>query len=425
MSSRSGGASSSSTDGSSRAARRSLTVGLLAIVSITAFEALAAATVLPATVAELGGLGWYGGAFSGFMALNVVSIVVSGRLLDRGGALGPFVWGTASFVAGLCIAGVAPAMPVVVLGRMVQGFGAGAISSVAYVAVARGYDESEKPRMLALLSSAWVVPGLIGPAIAAQVAERAGWRVVFIGLAPLAVIAALVAAPGLSRLLAPDPPPSPSRLRDIVSAGAAGGDVRVGHAALGCMALLTWCFFGAEAFVPLTLTSIRHGTLTASGFALTAGTLAWTAGAWIQERLARRGRHRALVRAGFATLGAGVALFAALLAPRAPDFVGVVAWGIAGLGMGVAYSTLSLVVLALPAAGREGAAATALQLANVLGIAAGTGVGGAIVAVALEAGRTESLGVLVCFATAVLAAALGYAVAGRLGNGGPWPPAAR
>jgi MFS family permease len=314
-------------------------------------------------------------------------------------------------------------MPVVVLGRMVQGFGAGAISSVAYVAVARGYDESEKPRMLALLSSAWVLPGLIGPAVAAQLAEHAGWRVVFIGLAPLAVLSSAIAAPGLSRLVAPDPAPSPSKLRDIVSAGAAEADVRVGRAALVCMGLLAWCFFGAEAFVPLTLTSIRGVTLTVSGFALTAGTLTWTAGAWIQERLARRGRHRALVRAGFATLGAGVALFAALLRPETPDAVGVVAWAIAGIGMGVAYSTLSLVVLALPAPGREGAAATALQLANVLGIAAGTGVGGALVAVALATDHTQGLGVFATFATAVLAAVLGYVFAGGLRNQAAEDPA--
>lgn len=395
-------------------ARRSLTVGLLAIVSITAFEALAAATVLPATVAELGGLGWYGGAFSGFMAMNVVSIVWSGRRLDRGAALPPFSWGTAAFVVGLVVAGAAPSMPVVVLGRMVQGLGAGAISSVSYVAVARGYSEDEKPRMLALLSTAWVLPGLIGPAIAAQLAERAGWRVVFAGLAPLAIAAAAVAVPGLRRLAVPMAPPAPATLKDLLAAGASGAGAKVARAALACMALLTWSFFGTEAFVPLTLTSLRGVTLTLSGLALTAGTVAWTGGAWIQERLARRGQHRLLVRVGLATLGAGVALFTLLLNAAVPDFIGVFAWAIAGLGMGVAYSTLSLVVLGLPAPGREGAAATALQLANVLGIAAGTGTGGALVAAGLAVGRSQAEGVGASFALAVVAAATGYVWARQL-----------
>jgi hypothetical protein len=68
--------------------QRSLTVGLLLTISATAFEALAVATVLPATVADLGGLGFYGWVFSGFMLCNLVSIAVSGRWRIAGELLG-------------------------------------------------------------------------------------------------------------------------------------------------------------------------------------------------------------------------------------------------------------------------------------------------------------------------------------------------
>jgi MFS family permease len=394
--------------------KRALTAGLIAIVSITAFEALAAATVLPAVVKELGGLAWYGGAFSGFMAMNVASIVLVGRRADEVGVVRPFLTGCAAFVLGLVVAGVATAMPVVVLGRMIQGFGAGAISSVSYVAVARGYTAEEKPRMLALLSSAWVVPGLVGPAIAAQVADLVSWRAVFIGLAPFALLAAAVATPGLRQLPAPPRAGAPPSLREIFSAGAPPAKVSVARAALLSMALLTWTFFGTEAFVPLTLTSVRQASLTSAGLALTSATLSWTAGAWVQERLARRGRHRALVRVGLALLGAGVAGFATLLASAVPIFAGVAAWAVAGLGMGIAYSTLSLVILGVPEAGREGVAATALQLVNVLGIAAGTGAGGVLVAAAVSLHRPESYGVAAADLTMVLAACVAFAAAGAL-----------
>ena len=48
-------------------AHRALTIGLVLTVAFTAFEALAVATVLPVTVADIGGLALYGWTFSAFM----------------------------------------------------------------------------------------------------------------------------------------------------------------------------------------------------------------------------------------------------------------------------------------------------------------------------------------------------------------------
>src|SRR5438046_7828552 len=85
-----------------------LTVGLLLTISITAFEALAVATVLPATAADLGGAtgSWYGWVFSGFMLANLVGIPAAGILADRGGAARPFIVGCVFFALGLVVAGL-------------------------------------------------------------------------------------------------------------------------------------------------------------------------------------------------------------------------------------------------------------------------------------------------------------------------------
>ena len=191
---------------------RALTIGLAMTVAFTAFEALAVATVLPATVKEIAGLALYGWTFSGFMLANLVGIVAAGGAADARGPAFPFMVGVALFVAGLVIAGLAPTMPVLVAGRIVQGLGAGGISAVSYAAIAAGYDDAAKPRMLALLSSAWVVPGLIGPALAGLIADHFGWRLVFLGLAPPTVLAATIATPPLRRLPRGDAPPSDRRL---------------------------------------------------------------------------------------------------------------------------------------------------------------------------------------------------------------------
>src|SRR5215212_8834924 len=68
---------------------RRTTVGLILMVVCTAFEALAVATVMPATVDDLGGLGYYGWAFSAFMLANLIGLVIAGDEADRRGPAVP------------------------------------------------------------------------------------------------------------------------------------------------------------------------------------------------------------------------------------------------------------------------------------------------------------------------------------------------
>ena len=400
--------------------RRVLTVGLVLTVSMAAFEAMAVATILPATVADIGGLSHYGWVFSGFMLAEIVGISVAGRAGDVRGLTPPFVVGGVLFSAGLLGAGLAGTMYALIACRLLQGLGAGALSTLAYTAVARGYDEESRPRMLALLSTAWVVPGLIGPALAAAVDAYLGWRWVFLGLAPLSLVALGLAVPALRGLGPSTAAPAAgdhiaavagltvgaavllyavsldhALLAPAVCAGAVAvallsfrrlapaGTLRARPglpAAVAVMFLLSMAFFGAEVFVPLSLTDIRHRSVAFAGVVLTAATLSWTVGAWWQARLASQHSRRRVVAAGLLLLAVGIAAIGAVLHPSIPAELASMAWGVAGVGMGLAYSTTALVVLECARPGEEGSASSAMQLANVLGTAIGTGMGGAILA---------------------------------------------
>src|SRR6202035_5344941 len=118
----------------------------------------------------------YGWVFSAFFLSSLVGIVVSGALSDTRGIGLPLIGGVVIFGAGLAVAGTASDMPVLVVGRVIQGFGAGTVPAAAYAAIGRAYPERVRPTMFATLSTAWVLPGLIGPALAAQVANHFGWR---------------------------------------------------------------------------------------------------------------------------------------------------------------------------------------------------------------------------------------------------------
>ncbi len=177
-------------------------------------------TVMPVVARDLGGVRLYGWVFSGFMLGSVIGIVLAGREADRRGPALPFVAGVLFFGAGLAIAGLAPTMGVLVAGRVLQGMGAGAIPSVAYATIGRCLPRSLRPRMMAVLSTAWVVPGLAGPAVAAEVARAFGWRWVFLGLLPVVAVAGSIAAARAG-------PPRQARLRQ--HRGPAQADRRAPH----------------------------------------------------------------------------------------------------------------------------------------------------------------------------------------------------
>lgn len=85
-------------------------------------------------------------------------------------------WGMLTLAAGCAAAGAAPTWPPFLAGRFCQGLGVGAVMAMAYTVIGLAYPEHLRARMYALLSSAWTIPSLVGPATTGTLAERATWR---------------------------------------------------------------------------------------------------------------------------------------------------------------------------------------------------------------------------------------------------------
>jgi MFS family permease len=434
--------------------RRGLTTGLVLTTTFIAIEALAVITIMPQVARDLGGLDLYGWVFSVFMLGSLVGTVAAGRAADRVGPARPYVTGLTLFGSGLLVAGLAPSMAVLVAGRFLQGLGAGAVPAIAYVAIGRSLPERLRAQMMAVLSTAWVVPGLLGPVLSAEVAHLLGWRIVFLGLIPLVAVGGLLALPALVRIGRPPAQPAAEhRLLDAIRSALGGGLVLGALASRSAVAggalailglsvglpalrrllpagtlsaqrglpatilsrgLLTFAFFGADAFVTLAITTVLHHSTTIASVAITGSTLAWAAGAWLQARFSQRWEGRRFVRLGLLLILGGIAGMVIALQSAVPLGEAIVAWSVAGLGMGLAFAPTSLMMLTEAPSGRAGWASASLNLSDVLGTALGAGLGGAALVAASHRGWSVSTGVTIAFGVAGIGGAVALAVTRRL-----------
>jgi MFS family permease len=400
--------------------RRATTIGIVLLVSLVAFEAMGVNTAMPALVADLGGVALYAWPFVSFMAASVFATVLGGRWCDRAGPRVPLVVSPLMFGVGLLVAGTATTMTQLLVGRVLQGAGAGMVSVAIFVLIAAVYPGRARPAVFGLISSAWVLPALLGPPVSGLVTDALSWHWVFLGLIPFVLVATALVVPAVRTLTAPEPRADAGRRGVVAAAFAASGGVAalswasqhmsalaavVAVAAVAALVpalvrlfprgvfrlkrgiptivasrgLLAGVFFTINSYLPLMLEATHGWSLSAAGIPLIVGALAWSAAsAW-------QGRHpdlpRAmLLRVGFCAVTIGAAGMLLVAPAWGLPWLAVPFWGIAGLGMGLGFSSVSFLLLQQSATHETGFHTSAAQIADQLGTATLIGAGGAVLA---------------------------------------------
>ncbi|MFJ9522163.1 MFS transporter [Kitasatospora sp. NPDC101801] len=402
---------------------RALTLGIVSVVLLLAFEATAVNTAMPEAARQLDGVGLYAFAYSGYFTTTLFALVVSGQWSDRRGPMGPLFTGIAVFGVGLVVAGAATNMWMFLAGRAVQGLGGGLVIVALYVVVGRAFPERLRPAVFAAFSAAWVLPSILGPLISGAVTEHFGWRWVFLAVPVLILLPLAVMGPALRRAERAQPPAQGvefdlrrTGLAAMAAVGAAllqyAGQRRdllgllpaVAGAALLVPAVLrllppgalraarglptvivlrgvaAGAFFTAELFIPLMMVTQRHLSLTMAGLTLTSGGLSWALGSWLQGRPAADRHREALIRLGFVLTAVSIAGASLVLIPAVPVWVTAAAWAVGGIGMGLAVASVSVLMMQLSTPEEAGVNSAALQLSDALGNVAMAGLAGVLFA---------------------------------------------
>lgn len=408
-------------------------LGLLALVVFNAFESMAVTTVMPVAAQELGGQQLYALAFAGPMAASVIGMVLAGSWSDRRGPVGAIYASVALFTVGLVIAGTAPTMELLVLGRIVQGFAGGANGVALTVLVGKAYPADLHARMFAAFAAAWVLPSILGPYIGGLVAQVASWHWVFLGVLILVVPALLGLVPALRRISRDQQHAEPNRagpypwgrlLWAVLAAASVmglnlssevplvGWVLALAMAAVCILAIRpliprgtltaqrglpsvvltraigSAAFFGTEVYLPKVLFEIYHFEPSFAGLALTCSAVSWGISSGIQGRLgATRLPHHRAVRIGSAMVAAVVVGIFVVILFQGPAWALIAVWLFGGAGMGLMFPRLSVMVLALSRPGEQGFNSSALAMADSLGNALCVAISGLVFAALLGSGN--------------------------------------
>ncbi|BBZ52817.1 MFS transporter [Mycobacterium heidelbergense] len=387
-------------------------------------------SLLPNTVAEIGGRLLYAWVTTLYLVGSVVAATMVNPMLLRVGARSSYLMGLVLFGVASLACGAAPSMEVLIAARALQGVAGGLLAGLGYAVINAALPRSLWTRASALVSAMWGVATVVGPATGGLFAQFGLWRWAFAAMAVLTALMAILVPMALPAGRG-DPSGAIPKLkvpvwsllllggaalvvsvaqlpRDVI---ATAGLLAAGVALVGLFVIvdrrmpaavlppsvfgpgpLKWIYLtmgvlmvGAmvDTYVPLFGQRLAHLAPVAAGFLGAALAVGWTASEIVSASLESPRAIGRVVAVAPAVVASGLALGA--FTQRENASAGVVAlWAVAllvaGVGIGMAWPHLSVRAMDSvndPAEG--GAAAAAINTVQLISAAFGAGLAGVVV----------------------------------------------
>ncbi|MEP7179089.1 MAG: MDR family MFS transporter [Pseudonocardiales bacterium] len=175
-----------------RSERGPVLIALMLATALVAVDATIIATAVPSIVTDIGGFTEFPWLFSIYLLAQAVTVPVYGKLADLFGRKPVILFGIGLFLLGSILCGVAWSMPALIVFRVVQGAGAGAIQPMSITIVGDLYSLEERAKVQGYIASVWGMSAVIGPTLGGVFSEYASWRWIFFINIPLCALAAFM-----------------------------------------------------------------------------------------------------------------------------------------------------------------------------------------------------------------------------------------
>jgi MFS family permease len=418
-------------------------------VALYATNEFLTSSLLPNTVAEIGGSRLYAWVTTLYLVGSVVAATMVNPMLMRVGPRSSYLLGLAVFGVSSLVCGAAPNMEILIAGRALQGVAGGLLAGLGYAVINAALPRSLWTRASALVSAMWGVATVVGPATGGLFAQFGLWRWAFVAMAILTALMAMLVPIALAAGRA-DPSAATPVVRvpvwSLVLIGAAAlavsvaqiprnivatvGLLAAGIVLVGLFVVVDWRMHAAvlppsvfgrgplkwiyltmvalmvgamvTTYVPLFGQQLAHLRPVAAGFLGAALAIGWMVSEIVSASLENPRAIGRVIAAAPVVTASGLALGA--LTQRDNASVGIVAlWTlallVAGIGIGMAWPHLSVRAMDSvndPAEG--GAAAAAINTVQLISAAFGAGLAGVVVNAAEGGGVMAARGLFTVFA---------------------------
>lgn len=401
---------------------------VMAALFMIAIEATIVSTAMPQIAGQLGDLHLYSWVFSSFLLTQTATTVVFGKLADLYGRKPVLLVGIAVFLLGTVLCGLAWSMPSLIVFRLIQGVGAGAIQPVCLTVVGDLYSVQERGKIQGYLASVWGVSSVLGPLAGGLIIQHFSWAWIFWLNLPVGLAAAVGFVLFLHESVAREK-------QSVDTVGAALFTVAVAslmaalteagtsdHAfaalAAGVCVVSTVLFvlqerrardpmmnfglwarrpiatanvatllsgmavIGLTTFLPMYVQGVLNQSALVAGFTLTVMVLGWPIGATLAARNFSRFGLRATLLFGAALLPVGAAAFLFLAPGVSPVLAGL---GSTVMGLGMGFLTTSAIVIIQDSVewGERGSATASNIFSRNLGSTLGATILGAVLNISL------------------------------------------
>jgi MFS family permease len=388
-----------------------------------AIEATIVSTAMPQIVGQLGGLPLYSWVFAAFLLTQTATTVVFGKLSDLIGRKKVMLVGIAAFLVGSILCGFAWSMPSLIVFRLVQGIGAGAVQPTAMTIVGDLYSAHERGKIQGWLASVWAVSAILGPLAGGLIIQYFSWAWIFWMNLPIGALAAA----GFWAFLHEKTARGRGKI-DHLSAGiftvaiaaimadltalSTSGRLEIGLTTLVALvavvlfvlqerrspepmiSLELWgrrpiaaanaasllagmVMIGLTTFLPMFVQGVMQKSPLIGGFALSAMVLGWPIGATVGVRGFRRFGVRSVLRVGGMLIPLGSLVFLVLNGESSPIVAGLGSLVI-GLGMGLSSSASIILIQEIVDWSERGSVTASYLFARSLGSTFGATVFGAV-----------------------------------------------
>lgn len=403
--------------------RRLVSTACMLAMIMASVEATIVATAMPTIVADLGGFQLFSWVFSAYLLSQAVSTPIYGRLSDVFGRKPVFFFGATLFLVSSLACGFAWGMEPLIIFRILQGLGAGAVQPIGTTIIGDIYSPADRARMQGWLSSIWGISAIAGPLLGGFIVEHLHWSLIFwinlpIGIATIAILAvyfreevhprrhqvdylgAVLLMIGLGALMLIAGQVESLSDTAIAVAGTVGLLALVAlvfqerRAAEPILSSQLWqnrvlaignsgafligaLLMGVVAFLPTYVQGVMGRSATVAGFVIAAQSVSWSVAGILAARVMVRNSYRVAGAVGGILLFIGAAILIALTPERGPLWAGAGSMMI-GFGMGFCATTFLVSVQGSVGWGERGMATSTNLFLRTVGQSLGAGIFGAI-----------------------------------------------